>query len=283
MLRIEEYIARRKKEDQLNELDIGARLENIKVCVNYVFEYFNNCLDITPQESQTVLHNEKIEKYKKQLEDYDLDIQNWLIDIYAEYGFTINRTIGNQLKKNEFLFLLNSDQEFRSVSYECYSQLIKKHPFLKNQSEMLFLFIKDHHRVISEASWRSGIPFISDGINEWIQNTWNKYQVNVVAFSEYWVDYFWDHPEIWPPSHRIKSQDTWIKYEYDFKQESNLFNLNSLYARMPKKPYTKGRKQEFEILMMYFWLHNIEGDDEGYWQQYIEKVIPSMLRLNKTI
>lgn len=44
MLHFEEYVARRKKEDRLNEFDIAARAENIKTCVNYVFEYFNNYL-----------------------------------------------------------------------------------------------------------------------------------------------------------------------------------------------------------------------------------------------
>lgn len=43
---------------------------------------------------------------------------------------------------------------------------------------------------------------------------------------------------------------------------------------MPKKTYTKGRKQEFEILMMYYWLNNLDGDDDGYWQEYLDKTLP---------
>ncbi len=99
-----------------------------------------------------------------------------------------------------------------------------------------------------------------------------------MAFAENWVDYFFDHEDLWPATHRRKSQDAWIKYDYDIKQGGNLFNLNSLYAKMPKKSFTKGMKQEFEILMMYFWLHKIVGDDEGYWQEYLEKVLPAMNR-----
>jgi len=38
---------------------------------------------------------------------------------------------------------------------------------------------------------------------------------------------------------------------------------------MPKKPFTRGRKQEFEILFMYFWAHDLEGDDEGYYDKYL--------------
>lgn len=91
MLRLEEYVARRKKEDRLNEFDLNARMENIKVCVNYIFEYFNNHLDITEAENKTVLQAEKIEKYRKQLEGYDSEVQDWLVNIYSEYGQSFNR------------------------------------------------------------------------------------------------------------------------------------------------------------------------------------------------
>lgn len=71
MLTIEEYIIRRKKEDKINEFDIDARTQNMKLCVDYVFEYFNNYLNITEAEEKTVLHNEKLEKYRKQLRHYE--------------------------------------------------------------------------------------------------------------------------------------------------------------------------------------------------------------------
>lgn len=29
---------------------------------------------------------------------------------------------------------------------------------------------------------------------------------------------------------------------------------------------------------MYFWLHDIEGDKEGYWQEYLNKVLPALER-----
>lgn len=30
---------------------------------------------------------------------------------------------------------------------------------------------------------------------------------------------------------------------------------------------------------MYYWLHDMEGDDEGYWQEYLEKVLPTLKKL----
>lgn len=70
MLSIEEYISRRKKEDKLNEIDLYTRTQNMKLCLDYIFEYFNNYLNITEAEEKTILHNEKLDKYCKQLQEY---------------------------------------------------------------------------------------------------------------------------------------------------------------------------------------------------------------------
>ncbi|HBJ2614739.1 TPA: hypothetical protein LA742_003239 [Clostridium botulinum] len=278
MLSIEEYIARRKKEDKINEFNIEEQNENIRFCVNYVFEYFNNYLNITEANEKTALKDEKLDKYSKQLREYDPQIREWLVDIYSDYGKQINRILGNILKKDEFFFLYNSDKEFRSLSYDCYSKLIKRLPFIRDQTEMLFLFIKDYHRVLSEPQDEFKEDYICDEIQEWIENTWKKYQVNLWTFVYQWGEYFYDNEELWPATHRKKSNYNFRKYDYDIKQKSNLFNLDSLYRRMPKKAYTKGRKQEFEILMMHYWLHRLEGDDDGYWGRYLEKTIPSLGR-----
>ncbi|MBT2663054.1 hypothetical protein J7E35_18645 [Bacillus sp. ISL-45] len=273
MLTIEEYVARRKREDKIDEFNIDERNENMRLCVNYIFEYFNNYLNITEAEEKTALKDEKLTKYQQQLKEYDPEIIDWLTGIYSEYGKQIHKNIGNILKEDEFFFLYSSDKEFRSVSYDSYSKLIKKHPYIKDQTEMLFLFIKDYHRVMSQRGMQSESVFISAEINEWIQKTWTKYQVNLHEFSFQWVNYFWDNDNLWPASHRKKSTTNYRKYDYDYKQKSNLFNLDSLYRKMPKKSYTKGRKQEFEILMMYYWLHELNGD-EDYWQEYLSKTLP---------
>lgn len=275
MLSIEEYIARRKKEDRLNEFDIDSRTQNIKICVDYVFEYFNNYLNITEIEEKTILHNEKLDKYRKQLRDYEPEVREWLVRMYSDYGKQMNRYLGSILKENELFFLYDSDSEFRSASYDCYSQVIKRFPFLKEQTEMLCLFIKDYHRVQSQKRFDFGTPTISEEINDWIDKTWAKHQVNLLAFAYSWIDYFFNNEDIWPVSHRKKSSNSWRKYDYDYRQKSNLFNLDSLYRKIPKKSFIKGRKQELEILLLYYWLHDMDGDD-NYWQEYLDKVLPAL-------
>lgn len=276
MLSIEDYIARRKEEDNLNIFDTEKQIENIKIIVNYVFEYFNNYLSMSENEEKTILHREQVDKYRNQLQDYDPEVREWIVNIYDEYGNQMNRIVGNILKNYDFFYLYSSDSDFRSLSYDCYSKLIKKLPYLKEQTEMLFLFIKEYHAVQSQRRMSCDNPFISKSINEWVNDTWKKYRVNLFAFTFDWVDYFYNTEKLWPVSYRIKSQETWRKYVYDIKQKSNLFNLDSLYRKMPKKSFVKGRKQEFEVIMMYYWLNSIEGDDDGYWEEYLAKVLPSI-------
>ena len=44
-MNLEEYIAKRKQEDKLNEFDLSARAEHTRICVNYIFEFFNDYVD----------------------------------------------------------------------------------------------------------------------------------------------------------------------------------------------------------------------------------------------
>jgi len=214
MLSIEEYIARRKKEDKINEFDLDARTQNMKICVDYIFEYFNNYLNTTEAEEKTVLHSEKLEKYRKHLSGYEPEVREWAVRMYDEYGKQVHKYIGNILKENELFFLYNTDSEFRSVSYDCYTRLIKKLPFLKEQTEMLFLFIKDYHRVQSNKRFDFGVPTISEEINDWLEKTWAKHQINLAAFAYDWINRFFDSEDMWPASHRKKSQYSFRKYDY---------------------------------------------------------------------
>lgn len=276
MLSIEEYIARRKKEDRLNEFDLDARTQNMKVCIDYVFEYFTNYLNITEAEEKTVLHDEKLDKYRKLLIDYEPEVREWAVKIYNDYGKYINRYIGNIVKENEFFFLFNTDSEFRSASYDCYSKLIKRFPFLRDQTEMLFQFIKEYHRIESQGTYGFKTAELPEEIGTWVENTWTKYNASICAFAFHYMNNFFNNDALWPTSHKKKSTESWRKYDYDFKQKSNLFNIDSLYRKMPKKAFIRGKKQEFEILFMYFWTNGLEGDDEGYYEKYLASVLPKL-------
>lgn len=184
---------------------------------------------------------------------------------------------------DDYFLLYDSEAEFRALSYEVYPKIIKKFKYLEGHSEMIFRFIKDEHRIRSMFREYDDY-YISEEINDWILDTYNKHGVNIYKFCESWVEYFYDNPDMWPKGHKKRSKyydeyhNNRPKYiseaflwDYDYKQKSNLFGLDSLYRKMPKKAFIRGRKQELEIVMMYCWLNRIEGDND-YWEEYSNKV-----------
>lgn len=270
MFTIEEYIAKRKKEDNLNEFNKEKRIDNIKSCIDYIFEYYNNYLEINKIDERTVLNNEKIKKFRKYVSDYNEEVKEWLINIFDKYENNMNVIIKHTIQDNKLFLLYNTDAEFRNQSYECYSKLIKKYPYLKSEAEMIFLFIKDYHRVISNEE--INVPNFSDKMSKWIIGTKETYGVNIIAFIDNYMWRFFDEEDRWPRSHKKKVQnsynDKW-HYEYDYKKKNNLFNLDLLYPKISNKPFIKGKKQYLEVLMMDYW---IGREDEEYFQEYLNKV-----------
>ena len=284
-MRLEEYILKRKTEDGINEFDRDKRAENTRICVNYIFEYFNNYLETTAGEEKTILHDEKIEKYARMVEQYSGDIQEWLIDLYSSYGKYLHRTLPGFIKDTYFL-LYDSEAEFRALSYDIYPKIIKKYKFLEGHSEMIYRFIKDEHRVRSMVPEEGMFPNITESINEWMSKTYLKKGVNIYSFcSEYLFD-FMENPDAWPRAHKGKSQHieefsdyngkfkvpVSMLYDYDYRQKNNLFGLDMLYRKMPKKDFIKGKKQELEAVLMYCYCNEWDSQLQ-YWEEYIGKLL----------
>lgn len=282
-MNLEEYILKRKKEDGINEYDFEKRLENTRICANYVFEFFNNYLDTKPTDEKTLLQEHKIEKYRKIINGYNPEVKEWLVNIYSSYGKYMHKKLINMIDDTYFL-LYDSDAEFRALSYDIYYKAIKQLKFLEGQSEMIFSFLKEAHRVNNMFPYYEQNIYISDKINEWINETYKKHGVNIYNFCNEWVEYFGNRPEMWPKGHKQKSEhyakraeydrlgiSNYMCWKYDYKQKDNLFGLDALYKNMPKKVFTIDKKQEFEAVLMYCWLHGITSDAE-YWDKYIENV-----------
>ncbi|HCD42449.1 MAG TPA: hypothetical protein DEQ64_01680 [Lachnoclostridium sp.] len=70
MIRLEEYIARRKTEDHLNEFDMELKVSNIKKSIDYIFEYFSYYLPLEGAENHSAEENERLNKYEKALKEY---------------------------------------------------------------------------------------------------------------------------------------------------------------------------------------------------------------------
>ena len=281
---LEQYILMRKKEDSLNEYDLSKRSENIRICVNYIFDYFDNYLENSPDSEKTFQEEQKQDKYRKAISKYSPDIQDWLVDFYSRTGKHANRHLRNLIEDTYFL-LFNTDAEFRSLSYAVYPKAIKKVKELEGEGEMIYNFIRDEHRVRSEYTLEQQNTHITDDIDKWISNTFKKHGVNIFTFCDDWCMYFSNTPDLWEKSRKIRihkydsllenrdySLSSYMFWEYDYKATGERFGLNALYRNMPKKDFIKGKKQAFEAVMMYSWTHSYVRDEKT-WEEYLTQLL----------
>ena len=269
MIKLEEYIAKRKTEDHLNEFDMEQKVSNIKKSIDYIFEYFDNYLPMEGAENHSAEENERFNKYAKALREYSPELIKWFLTIYDETGHQVNKTIQKYCENTSGFLLAFEDSDFRTISYNCYAELIKKRPCLKDETERLYQFIKEYHAVVTKREYEYfGFPKISENITTWLNDTYRKYNVNLAAaIQKYLIYEFDDNVDMWPPGSKVKVDDPYNihPYEYNYKKRTNLFNINSYCSKFGNKPFLKGNKKNLEILMMYTWL----GEKDDYFQNYL--------------
>ncbi|WP_369282176.1 hypothetical protein [Oscillibacter sp. GMB15532] len=276
MLGLSEYIQQRISEDAINERDRLKRLDNVKICTNYVLDYFTSYIDISPEEEITAEKKKKIERYKKYIRKYSDEIIEWLVQDYVNYGRHVDRLVAHVIG-DPFFLLYTEDHEFRSLSYKVYAALSKRCPFLSEQSEMLFRFVKDYHRVCTEHGERRigesfhNKFFVNTEIDNWITETFCECHVDLLEFAYQYIKSFFNSYDNWPANHRIATGQKYFPYKYNYKNLDNLFNIDQLYRNIPKKKFIRGKKQELEVLMMYYCKQQ-HGHDNEFWRFYLKEL-----------
>lgn len=273
MVTLEEYIKKRRADDQIEINDVSKKDENLQICINYIFEYFNTYVNITEQQQILIETNEKVMKYRNQLSDYSPDTQNWLLRMYEKNGKKLHTYIKKELDVIDIFLLVNSEPEFRKRSYQCYSSLVKRFKFIEDYTEELYEFIKDQHRIWSN-NYQLNIGengfYMNEKINAYLESTCKKYEVNLLCWADRYAESFFDYENLWPVSCR-KKENYGFSYDVE-KAKKNKFNIDYIYSQVSILPYIKGKKQIIEALVMYQWNDHIDNVDESFYLNYMEKI-----------
>jgi hypothetical protein len=241
MLTIEEYIACRKQEEKLKDFDLDSRAKNIRKCVNYVFEYFNDYLPQHEQKAKIYMDVDKIEKYRSRLYEFSPEVQKWLIDLYSKHYNLLHFTLKHFIDKNEYFLLSYSEDDFEKIAIECRTKLSHKYPYLRDEKEGILLFIKDYHKIESFIYHDDIIPKLPQSIADWINDTISKYHVELRTFAAEWcfkvmLDKTITKPMV--PSTFISYSD----FEKEFSNKENIFDIDRLYQDVCTKPFIVDRK-----------------------------------------
>ncbi|ULG72400.1 hypothetical protein [Macrococcus brunensis] len=267
MLNIEQYIRKRKYDGEVNEFILSDKEQHInffKQCIDDYFNEYLNSYNINQNELDNI---RKSEKYKKKVRAYNQDIIDWASDTYDKHGIYIDVHIVNLIKKEQLFLLFFQEDELLDIAKNIHRTLSERYVFLNNDLQIIFDFVKNYHKINSKDSIEDIDLIFSNEINQWIKDTYQNYGVNLLSFAYHWANYFFEHPQIWPINHKVKSNSNFATYEYDYKNLDNVFNINNLYLKVSERPFMCNHKKDLETLIMYYWLHDISGEEE-YWTEY---------------
>ncbi|WP_288957547.1 hypothetical protein [uncultured Thomasclavelia sp.] len=269
-MNIEEYILLRKTKEKFNEHDLNNKTKNIQTLIGYIFDYYN-----IPEEELDHKLSNQILKYQRDISNYSEGIRNWLIDIYIKYKIKIDVELAKILDKEIYFLLSNSDASFQKTSYNIYAKLMKKrkYDFLQEYPLEIIEFIKEYHKQKSHY-YRSSITKyklnLSDKEKEKIKDIDKLFNINLIEWIRNYVDILSKNQSLWSLSHKIyiKQENEVAKCEYNYRNNRNLFELNTVLKKCPKD--ISIQRKLIEKIMLFFWTKEVV-DDKAFYKEYCKR------------
>lgn len=204
----------------------------------------------------TELNDQKqrnMDKYIHSMRGHSQPMIDWAVDLYRKHGIHITRQIKNEVFDLPYASLAYTKEEYLFFAdYGC-DILIKKLPYL--EKDKLHLFILERFIVLKKYQQRwYDFTLISKYVDDWIDDTYDEYEVDLRSFASDWVSKF----------------DRDGRGDYDFKRE-NPFKINNMYNDIKDKVFINNKKKELEILLVYVWTNSITDNQQG-WDEYISNI-----------
>ncbi len=271
-MKIEEFIKERKKRDEINEFDLDKKMENLHQFVDYVFEYFALYINVDELTQATIELDTKTMKYQKQLEDYNLDTQSWLIKVFREENVQIIRSLKNRLHEDILFGLYYNAKGWRKSSFNLYANLIKKYQFLEKYTNELYDFVVDESILINKNYYNSlseeAKVMLPDKICSWVEKVGKNYHVDIMNWVENYLDVFYDKSNLWPKSRQIKGE---FILDYDVRPKNNRFDIEGLYKELGEIEYIRGKKKYLETIMMYHWINYVDNQFSEFYDDFLKE------------
>lgn len=280
MIKIEEYIKKRKNDEKVNEFDLENKNENMQLFISYVIEYFNTYVDIDELKREMLEEDIKLRGYNKLITEYSLDIQEWLLKLYATTGHRMHKPVQKYLDTYDVFLLINDDNHFKKVSYKCFASLGKKYKQLEDNLTWLQELIRNEHEIKSNHynysfdDYEFDVIAPSEKMTDYVIKTLKNHKVNLFCWAEEYVLNFDNQKNKWPAGHKLKTEYPGF-YRYDYKSKKNLFNIDVIYPQVSHLPYLKGKKKMLESLLKIMWTYCITDIDDKtqiLWQDEINNM-----------
>ena len=266
MLTIDEYIAKMKRAEKLDEFDFTKNTENMTAVVKYVMSYFNEYLCMETCDAEVIKLKHITEKLEEEIGKKYPQSKDFVLNFYLQYRIRIHKELDKRIQNELYFPFYYTEQDFSSLAED----FCNKYKIIDTDMNK---YRKDIAILISEIKkCNTDVPHVSEMIRldnrivSWVRETYREYGVNLYAFAYDLSNSYYER---------------YVKYKrgdygrqifqvnnYNHRYNANPFEIDRIYEDNKHRPFLENKCGELEMIVMHEWLFNCIYDDD-YWSEYV--------------
>lgn len=271
MLKLEEYIVKRKKEDKIDEFDFKKHSANMASIIKYVTDYFNNYLSLEDYDYEKIKTQQTVDKFKNDIQKKYPETHEYIISYYLNNKIRLDKYVSKAYEGMKDSELFYKEEDYIKVAKYVIEKKLNV-PMDGMLCHKLSIMAREYKQAESESPSISEMKELDNAIVDWIKGVFRKYHVNLLNYASEVSYHYYETYVV-----REYDRETEVFYyinKYDYRYQENPFDINDIYARNEHREFIKDHKGELEMLIMYCWL-NEEIKDLDYWAEYVQLSIAS--------
>lgn len=271
MLKLEEYITKRKKEDKIDEFDFKKHSENMTSIIKYVTDYFNNYLNIEDYDYERVKTQQTVDKFKNDIQKRYPETHDYIISYYLDNKIRLDKYVVKAYEDMKDSELFYKEEDYNKVAEYVMTKKLNL-PMNEMLYQKLSVMAREYKQSENECPTISDMKDLDNALVDWVKGVYRKYHVDLLNYA---IEVAGHYYETYVETKYDRDTDTFYHInKYDYRYQENPFDIDDIYARNEHREFLKDHKGELEMLIMYWWL-NYEIKDLDYWPEYVQLCIDS--------
>lgn len=266
MLTIDEYIAKMKKSDKLDEFDYSKQSENMSAVMKYVMAYFNEYLSMETCDAEATKLKHIADKLEEETATKYPQSKEFILNFYLQHRIRIHKEVDKWLDHIPYFLFSYSEQDFSSLANDFCAGYKLKGVDMHEYRKDVAILIAEIKKCNTDGPSPSEMIRLDNNLVSWVRETYRQYGVNLYAFaSDLAYSYY----------------KRYVKYErgdygsglyhvnnYNHRYNKNPFDIDRIYEDNKHRPFLENKRGELEMLVMHEWLFAQVYDDD-YWPEYV--------------
>lgn len=270
VLTIDEYIAKMKRADKLDEFDYLKQPENMSAVMKYVMSYFNEYLSMETCDAETIKVKRTADKLEEEVKARYPKSKEFILRFYLQYRIAILKELNKWLEDIPYYEFFYSEQDFSSAAQDfCTSYKLKDAKMEEYESDIKTLIAEIKQYNTDKPSF-SDMLHIDSNLVAWVKDTYRQYGVNLFKFTSNLAEKYYER---YVKYERVRYEERgYYVNNYNHRYNNNPFDIERIYEDNKHRLFLENKRGEIEMLVMHEWLFENVYDDD-YWPEYVNLCI----------